>query len=72
MSDPEASPEIAVAARNRWWQRIPMLRVMVLTVAFLLIGEQFPFSYFPMYSSLDRQFKYYSVADKSGDSLGSR
>tara|TARA_R110002111_G_scaffold133599_1_gene199542 strand:+ start:59 stop:544 length:486 start_codon:yes stop_codon:yes gene_type:complete len=69
MSDLEASSEDTVAATNRWWQRIPMLRVVVLTVAFLLIGEQFPFSYFPMYSSFDPRTEYYFVADQSGSPL---
>ena len=46
-----------------------MLRVIMLTVAFLLIGEQFPFSYFPMYASFDPRTEYYFVADKSGSPL---
>lgn len=46
-----------------------MWRVTMLTVAFLLIGEQFPFSYFPMYSSFDPRTEYYFVADESGNPL---
>lgn len=69
MSDSQASPETHETAKHRWWQRIPMLRVLVLTVAFLLIGEQFPFSYFPMYASFDPRTEYYFVADKSGNPL---
>jgi len=43
--------------------------MIVPTVALLLIGEQFPFSYFPMYSSFDPQTEYYYVEDKSGSPL---
>ncbi len=69
MSDPETSPEESVNSSSRWWHRIPMWRVTMLTVAFLLIGEQFPFSYFPMYSSFDPRTEYYFVADESGNPL---
>jgi len=43
-----------------------MKRVAALVVALLLIGEQFPFSYFPMYSSFDPRADYYYVADGAG------
>lgn len=43
------------------------LRVFGLVLALLLIGEQFPFSYFPMYSSFDPSTDYYYVADPSGE-----
>lgn len=44
----------------------PLLRVGILVVALLLIGEQFPFSYFPMYSSFDPEADYYYVANTDG------
>jgi hypothetical protein len=50
----------------RWWQW-PMVRLVGLVVALLLIGEQFPFSYFPMYSSFDPTTDYYYVADEAGE-----
>lgn len=56
-------------ASRRWWQRIPMIRVIVLTIAMLLMGEQFPFSYFPMYSSFDPQTDYYFVTSEEGKPL---
>ena len=40
-----------------------------LVVALLVIGEQFPFSYFPMYSSFDPRADYYYVADSAGQPL---
>ena len=46
--------------------RRPLLCVGILVVALLLIGEQFPFSYFPMYSSFDPEADYYYVADAEG------
>lgn len=46
--------------------RRPLWRVAVLVVALLLIGEQFPFSYFPMYSSFDPEADYYYVAAPDG------
>lgn len=39
----------------------------MLVIALLLIGEQFPFSYFPMYSSFDPEADYYYVADTAGE-----
>lgn len=47
--------------------RLPLLRVVILVIALLLIGEQFPFSYFPMYSSFDPEADYYYVADQAGE-----
>lgn len=65
-----SSPDIiSKPSTVRWWQRIPMLRVLLLTVALLLIGEQFPFSYFPMYSSFDPKADYYFVTDSEGEPL---
>lgn len=46
-----------------------MWRVMTLVVALLVIGEQFPFSYFPMYSSFDPVADYYYVTDAAGRPL---
>ena len=46
--------------------RRPLWRAAVLVIALLLIGEQFPFSYFPMYSSFDPEADYYYVADPTG------
>lgn len=69
MSDEATSPQTLLTASPRWWQRIPMFRVIVLTVAMLLIGEQFPFSYFPMYSSFDPQADYYFVTNEEGNPL---
>ncbi len=46
-----------------------MLRVIALVVGLLLIGEQFPFSYFPMYSSFDPVADYYYVTDVEGRPL---
>ena len=43
-----------------------LLRGFGLVLALLIIGEQFPFSYFPMYSSFDPSTDYYYVADPSG------
>jgi hypothetical protein len=43
-----------------------MKRVAGLVAALLLIGEQFPFSYFPMYSSFDPRADYYYVATGAG------
>jgi hypothetical protein len=43
-----------------------MKRVAALVVALLLIGEQFPFSYFPMYSSFDPRADYYYLATSEG------
>ncbi len=50
----------------RLWRGVPMKRVAGLVVALLLIGEQFPFSYFPMYSSFDPRADYYYVATGDG------
>ena len=46
--------------------RRPLWRAAILVVALLLIGEQFPFSYFPMYSSFDPEADYYYVTDTEG------
>jgi len=46
-----------------------MLRMAAVVVALLVIGEQFPFSYFPMYSSFDPMADYYYVADATGKPL---
>jgi len=43
-----------------------MKRVAGLVIALLLIGEQFPFSFFPMYSSFDPRADYYYVATSGG------
>lgn len=43
-----------------------MVRVAMMVTGLLLIGEQFPFSYFPMYSSFDPTTDYYYVADEKG------
>jgi hypothetical protein len=53
-------------ARGPWWHW-PLLRLIGMVVALLLIGEQFPFSYFPMYSSFDPTTDYYYVADEAGE-----
>ena len=45
--------------------RRPLWRVGVLVIVLLIVGEQFPFSYFPMYSSFDPEADYYYVADSS-------
>lgn len=47
--------------------RRPLWRVGLLVIALLLIGEQFPFSYFPMYSSFDPEADYYYVANEQGE-----
>jgi hypothetical protein len=45
--------------------------VAVVVIALLVIGEQFPFSYFPMYSSFDPVADYYYVANGlTGDAFG--
>lgn len=46
-----------------------MVRVALLTVGLLVVGEQFPFSYFPMYSSFDPMADYYYVARVDGTPL---
>ena len=57
----------AQQARRRW----PMWRVAVVVIALLVIGEQFPFSYFPMYSSFDPVADYYYVTNATGEPLAS-
>ena len=43
--------------------------LLAFTVACLAIGEQFPFSDFPMYSSFQRDTYYVYLADESGQPL---
>lgn len=58
-----------LAPRQPFWRRVPMWRVIVLVAALLVIGERFPFSYFPMYSSFDPVADFYYVTDGSGQPL---
>lgn len=61
MSHP-AEPPSQVVPRTRSW-----LRLGLMIGALLLIGEQFPFSYLPMYSSFDPRADYYYVTNAGGE-----
>jgi len=57
--------------QRRGWQWLPSWRMVGLVAAILVIGEQFPFSYFPMYSSFDPTADYYYLANEEGEPLAS-
>lgn len=69
MGNAESQSSAVPVPKAPLWRRVPMGRVIVLVVGLLLIGEQFPFSYFPMYSSFDPVADYYYVTDKAGQPL---
>lgn len=48
---------------------VPFREVWLSVAALLVIGEQFPFSNFPMYSALDDESFYYVVTDAQGEIL---
>lgn len=53
----------------RWIARSETQPLVFLTIACLLIGEQYPFSDFPMYSSFGRSTYYVYLADGSDQPL---
>lgn len=49
----------------RWIGRLELAPLLLLTAACLVIGEQYPFSDFPMYSSFGRSTYYVYLADQA-------
>jgi len=52
-----------------FWNRIPLKAMLALTIACLLVREQYPFSNFPMFGSFVGQTYYLYLADQSGKPL---
>lgn len=56
-----------------WWmrllRRVPFREVWLSVAVLFLVGEQFPFSNFPMYSALADESFYYVVTDSAGNIL---
>ncbi|MCF7687219.1 MAG: hypothetical protein K9N01_02850 [Cephaloticoccus sp.] len=68
MKAASSPPSERAGEKPQWhWLQWPMLRVWALVVALLLIGERFPFSYFPMYSSFDSSTDYYFVTNEKSE-----
>jgi len=51
------------------WKRLPFGRLTALVVVLLLVGEQFPLTRLPMYSTFGPMADYYYVADPAGHPL---
>lgn len=61
--------EVLKNTAARVLQRVPFREVWLSVAVLLVIGEQFPFSNFPMYSSLDDKSFYYVVTDSQNRPL---
>ena len=53
----------------QWLMRTNLRPLLLFTAACLMIGEQYPFSNFPMYSSFGRDTYYVYLADPAGEPL---
>ncbi len=51
------------------WKRLPFARLTAVVVLLLAMGEEFPFTRLPMYSTFDPRADYYYVADAAGTPL---
>jgi hypothetical protein len=60
-----------ISTMARLLRRLPFKPMFAITVACLVIGEQYPFSDFPMYSSFGKSTYYLYVADENDQPLGS-
>lgn len=49
--------------------RVPFREVWIAVAVLLAVGEQFPFSNFPMYSSMDDEAFYFEVTNAQGEVL---
>jgi hypothetical protein len=47
-----------------FWQRVPFRHVLAATALLFFVGEQYPFSDFPMYSHLDKESDVFYVTDQ--------
>lgn len=54
---------------RRWWLKVPFRHVTAVVLACYLIGDQFPFSDFPMYSNFDTEADVYFVTDQNDQPL---
>lgn len=50
---------------KRWWLKVPFRHMAALVLALLIIGEQFPFSNFPMYSNFGTDADVMYVTDQN-------
>ena len=63
------NPSSLLHAAGRAILQLPYKPMLAITAACLLIGEQYPFSDFPMYSSFSDSTYYVYLADGSGQPL---
>lgn len=54
---------------RRLWGYLPFRHMTVLVIALYLIGDQFPFSNFPMYSNFDNEADVFFVTDQKDQPL---
>jgi hypothetical protein len=59
----------SVESARRWVGRTGIAPLLLLTATCLAVGEQYPFSPFPMYSSFSKSTYYIYLADGSGQPL---
>jgi hypothetical protein len=52
-----------LAMRAAFWKHLPFARLTVVVVLLLIVGEEFPFSRLPMYSTFAPMADYYYVTD---------
>lgn len=52
------------AQLRRWWLKVPFRHMTAVVVACYIIGDEFPFSDFPMYSNFDTEADVYYVTDQ--------
>ncbi|WP_009961149.1 hypothetical protein [Verrucomicrobium spinosum] len=50
---------------QRLWRKVPFRHVLAATVFLAVVGEQYPFSNFPMYSHLDKEADVLYVTDQT-------
>ena len=57
------------ALLQRYWRRLQIRHVLVVTILLVVIGEQYPFSNFPMYSKVDDESDVLFITDQNDKPL---
>ncbi len=56
-------------ATQSWWRRTRCKWLLILTALCLVVGENYPFSNFPMYSSFAHRTYFLYLADTQGEAI---
>lgn len=54
---------------RRWWNHTPLTALLVFVLISLKLGENYPFSNFPMYGNPGPDRPYFNIADGQGNDL---